>query len=475
MAEANAGATAAATNSANNFAKTLPLIGAIIAGVILAAVGITAIVSAITSGKSQAGTLADQATQQLQDMQTELYNLRSAASNVNNLADEFEELSKKIGKSNEELQRMSEIAQEANDIAGYTIVDTSKSAEEQAAAMRAYAEVQEQKALGTLNSMEDTIQFSASFGMLDTGFVNSLTKEQQEEMYGNVESISDLLILSTDKDYLDAYVEYMRDYDESFAASVRAIAEEEIEGLENIDNTELRDAILNASVDQFENIFSTEKGFDFSKFNEVFNSEMLANLDNVYSSDSVGDYARFYHNLSKEQKAWLTESLPIFQMFESVSKDTAVAFGEMGFSMEDVNTIFANLADGGERAGEIFGKVVEEINNMEFKDINDEALNGEDELAAKRRETFKQLAEENKKFAEDANRVMMMSDAERQQAAMAGDKMAKDYQAALDKRNSLQRIVQYNQEAYEAKKAAGKAKGEDEDEYNKALQDLEKT
>ena len=36
-------------------------------------------------------------------------------------------------------------------------------------------------------------------------------------------------------------------------------------------------------------------------------------------------------------------------MFKSVSEDTAVAFDEMGFNMEDVNTIFANLADGGLR------------------------------------------------------------------------------------------------------------------------------
>lgn len=94
----------------------------------------------------------------------------------------------------------------------------------------------------------------------------------------------------------------MRNYDESFAASVRAIAEQEIEGLEKIDNTELRDAILNASVDRFENIFSIEDGFDFEKFNEVFTPEMLSELDNIYSSNNVGDYATFYANLSQDQK-----------------------------------------------------------------------------------------------------------------------------------------------------------------------------
>lgn len=107
---------------------------------------------------SQQGSAAETTSEQLQDMQVELYNLRSAASSVTNLADEFENLSQKIGKSNEDLERMKEIAQEVNDTAGYTVVDTSKSAEEQAAAMRAYAEVQEQKAQGTLDNMESTIQ-----------------------------------------------------------------------------------------------------------------------------------------------------------------------------------------------------------------------------------------------------------------------------------------------------------------------------
>lgn len=265
----------------------------------------------------------------------------------------------------------------------------------------------------------------------------------------------------------------MRNYDESFAASVRAIAEQEIEGLENIDNTELRDAILNASVDQFENIFSVEKGFDFTKFNEVFSPQMLSELDNIYSSSNVGDYATFYANLSEQQQEYLREALPIFEIFKSVSKDTANAFADMGFNIQDVNTIFSNLTDGGENAEKVFGAVVEEVNNMEFRDINGQLLKGEDELAAKRRETFKQLAEANKQFAEEANRVAMMSDEERRVAAMKGDKIAADYQAALDARNSAQRIAQSKQEAYENAKSAGKASNESDEDYEDKLQGLE--
>ena len=249
---------------------------------------------------SNQGSAAETTSEQLQDMQVELYNLRSAASSVTNLADEFENLSQKIGKSNEDLERMKEIAQEVNDTAGYTVVDTTKSAEEQAAAMRAYAEVQEQKAQGTLDDMESTIQSGVLISTFDSDFRRSLSTEQRQQFSSDAPGFFDNV---NDKEYLDAYAEYMRDYDESFAASVRSIAEEEIEGLENIDNTELRDAILNASVDQFENIFTATGGFDFTKFNEIFNPEMLAELDAIYSSDSVGDYATFYHNLSQEQKA----------------------------------------------------------------------------------------------------------------------------------------------------------------------------
>ena len=277
-------------------AAAIPVAGWVIAGVILAALVGLMIASAVAT--SNQGSAAETTTEQLKEMQVELYNLRSAADNVTNLGNEFEELSKKVGKTNEELERMGEIAQEVNDVAGYTVVDTSQSPEEQLAAMRAYSEVQEQKAQGTLDDMESTIQQGVRGSIFDSDFRSDLTDKQKEQIY----SIP-LYNRSDNKDYLDVYAEYMRDYDESFAASVKSIAEGEIEGLENIDNTELRDAILNASVDQFENIFTASGGFDFTKFNEVFNPEMLSELDNIYSSDSVADYATYYHNLSEEQKA----------------------------------------------------------------------------------------------------------------------------------------------------------------------------
>ena len=99
-------------------------------------------------------------------------------------------------------------------------------------------------------------------------------------------------------------------------------------------------------------------------------------------------------------------------MFELVTSETAQAFDDMGFSMQDANTIFGNLADDGEDAAKIFEKVVAEVDNMKFYDDNGELLKGEDELAAKRRKTFEMLAEENKKFAEEAHRVTMMNEEE---------------------------------------------------------------
>lgn len=469
IAEAGAETTSTMTSAANNFATYLPIVGAVIAGVILAAVGVAALASAIANGQNKAGTLADQATQQLQDMQVELYELNNAANSVSSLADEFEELSNKIGKSNEELKRMNEIAQQVNDTAGYLVVDTSASPDEQAAQMRAYSSVQKQMAQGTVNDMKKTISESAQQTMTESDFWNSLNQRQAYNILTNTSKVGKW----DNEEYLDAYAEYMRNYDESFAASIRAIAEEEIKGLENIDNTELRDAILNASVDQFENIFSIEKGFDFTKFNEIFSPQMLSELDNIYSSSNVGDYATFYANLSEQQQEYLREALPIFEIFESVSKNTANAFADMGFNMQDVNTIFSNLTDGGENAEKVFSAIVEEVDNMEFRDVNGQLLEGEDELAAKRRETFKQLAEANKQFAEDANRVAMMSNEELRVAAMKGDKIAADYQAALTAKNTALAIAQSKQVAYESAKSAGKASGESDEEFENKLQGLQ--
>lgn len=170
IAEAGAETTSTMTSAANNFATYLPIVGAVIAGVILAAVGVAALASAIANGQNKAGTLADQATQQLQDMQVELYELNNAANSVSSLADEFEELSNKIGKSNEELKRMNEIAQQVNDTAGYLVVDTSATPDEQAAQMRAYSSVQKQMAQGTVNDMKKTISESAQQSMTESDF-----------------------------------------------------------------------------------------------------------------------------------------------------------------------------------------------------------------------------------------------------------------------------------------------------------------
>ena len=448
-------------------AAAIPVAGWVIAGVILATIiGLTIAATAATSNQA---SVTEKTTENLKEMQVELYELNNAASSVSSLADEFEELSNKIGKSNDELERMNEIVQQVNDTAGYTVVDISATPEEQAAQMRAYSSVQKQKTQGTLADMKDIIHYSAQWGMTESSFWTSLDQEQAYNILTNAYKVGTW----DNKEYLNAYAEYMRNYDESFAASVRAIAEQEIEGLENIDNTELRNAILNASVDQFEHIFSIEDGFDFEKFNEVFTPEMLSELDNIYSSDSVADYAIYYHNLSDEQKTWLSESLPIFEMFESVTSETAQAFDDMGFSMQDVNTIFANLADNGKQAAAIFEKVVAEVDKMEFRDDNGELLKGEDELAAKRRKTFKMLAEENKKFALEANEVVMMSDTERQEAINKGNKMAYDYQEALIKLASAKEIAEIKRVAYERKKADGKSAGESDEQYQKKLTELE--
>lgn len=237
--------------------------------------------------------------------------------------------------------------------------------------------------------------------------------------------------------------------DPVFAESVRSIAKERITGLDNIKNTEVRDAILSVAVNNFKDIVDDVGNIDFTEFNKIINEEFISGLDEIYTSGDLSDYSTFFSQLTKIQKDYLQGVLPIFQIFNTINNETAQAFDNFGFNIENVNSVFANLLDSGEYAAKTFAKIVNEVNNMEFTDINGKLLKGEDELAAKRRKTFELLAQANKEFALEANEVVMMGDTERQQAIMDGNKIAADYQLALDKRNTAEEIALDKKVAYE--------------------------
>lgn len=431
---------AAVGASARNLASFLPVIGAIIA---LGILGYTAISSLIASAKSSSQSMLDETVEKTEQLQVELYELQNTASNVESLADEFDELSSKIGKSNDELERMKEIAQEVNDAAGYTVVDVTQSAEMQSAQMKGYVQFQRDLAQGTVTAIEQQWAANAAFSILkpDETFKNTIL-EIQDNINGNP---------LNDPDYIRAWVDYIQSSDQAaaFNADIRTIAQERITGLSVIDNIEVMDAILNSAAQQADTIFI--EGWD--TFNDIFNVNFLEQLDEVYTSGNLGDWSTFFNNLTDQQKQWVQEALPVFEIFNTITNETAQNLDDLGIGVNELNTIFSNLTDGGENAANAFAEIINRINKMEFTDNSGELLKNEELNTAKRIALYEELAKEQIAWAEHANKIVLMSSEELNQAVIEGDQMAADYQIALNEQKNAQIAYDNAVAALEAKKA----------------------
>lgn len=463
---AEAGATSALATAeqqaatgaiARNLASALPIIGAIAAAAIL---GYTIISSIIASAKSNSQSMLDETVEKTEELQVELYELQNTASNIESLADEFDELSSKIGKSNDELERMKEIAQEVNDAAGYAVVDTTQSAEMQSAQMRGYVQYQRDLAQGTVDSIEQ--EWQKNLTDYTTFFSNSMTKEDNERFerfrdagynysqkyvggWGGTQNTFDIT-----SPIIQDWLKSIQSSGQiaAFNADMRAIAQERITGLSVIDNTEVLDAILNSATQQADTIFI--EGWD--AFNDIFNASFLEQLDEVYTSGNLGDWSTFFNNLTEQQQQWVQEALPVFEIFNTVTNETAQSLDDLGIGVDELNTIFSNLTDGGENAANAFAEIINRINEMKFVDNNGELLKNEELNTAKRIALYEELAKEQIAWAEHANKVVLMSEEELNQAIIEGDQMAADYQIAINEQKNAQIAYDNAVAALQAKK-----------------------
>ena len=464
---AEAGATSALATAeqqaatgaiARNLASALPIIGAIAAAAIL---GYTIITGIIANAKSNSQSMLDETVEKTEELQVELYELQNTASNIESLADEFDELSSKIGKSNDELERMKEIAQEVNDAAGYAVVDTTQSAEMQSAQMRGYVQYQRDLAQGTIDSIEQ--EWQKNLIGYTTFYSDLMTKEENERF----KRFRDAGYNYSQK-YLGPYLGTQNTFDitgpiiqdwlksiqssgqaAAFNADMRAVAQERIAGLSVIDNTEVLDAILNSAAQQADTIFI--EGWD--AFNDVFNTNFLEQLDEVYTSGNLGDWSTFFNNLTEQQQQWVQEALPVFEIFNTVTNETAQSLDDLGIGVDELNIIFSNLTDGGENAANAFAEVINRINEMKFTDNNGELLKNEELNTAKRIALYEELAKEQMAWAEHANAVVLMSEEELNQAVIEGDQMAADYQIAINQQKNAQIAYDNAVAALQAEKA----------------------
>lgn len=288
-------------------AASIPVAGWVIAAAILAAVGIAIGVSAAAANGAFKNTSnkIESTEENLNQLQADLYNLNSGINNVKALGNEFEELSNKIIKTEEDLSRLNEIATQINDDAGYEVVNTTLSEEEQLAQIRGYQQTQENKAA----KQTAKINKELGQGLKDVGS----SKRAREK-----------------------YVQQMTTGSAGRNA-IRTLGMSYIDGIKEVDS-ETKDALLNILTDQFDTVL-TKSGIDFTKFGEMLGNNFVTELDKAMQSDTLTEKLQFFANLETAQKELLTTSVPIFNAIANMSEKTAAAFDSIGYSQDEINTL----------------------------------------------------------------------------------------------------------------------------------------
>lgn len=170
-------------------------------------------------------------------MQVTLYELQTSANNVAKLSDEFEELSNKVSKTTEDMERLKEIAQQVNDEAGFSVVDMNADLETQQRQIAGYQTTLEFQAKAQTNEMADE---------LTAGYQEYIGKNGDESQTS-----------------IDAFIAEMRKTDnEAFSATMRTLGQQNITGLDAATNAEVNNAILNMAANKAEDIMQEDGTLD---------------------------------------------------------------------------------------------------------------------------------------------------------------------------------------------------------------------
>ena len=403
-------------------AAFIPVVGFIIAAGILAAIGIaTAVGAASASSNDDADDSIAQTRENLNQLQADLYNLNAAKQNVGKLADEFDTLSSKIFKSNEELSRLDEIAKQINDEAGRAVVTLGASAEIQFIQIKGYQAGLERDVQNKIEEINNEI---------GAGLANVIDAKSyggyHYDMSGNLVSAEQSRASAT-----QYYADQIKN-DSAFINSIRAVGANEIAALSTVSSA-ASDAILDLLVDNIgKNGILTEQGIDTSAFKDLFGgntgfNQFAAALDSAMESKTFSGYVAFYESLSEAQKQMVADSVPVIAAVKNISKEAAKSFDRIGFSGEELNTLWNTIAKTQEALGE---------NAIDF-DILSMDLS-ENDVEAKR-QIYSALVDAELAYAEESKRILAMSNAELEAlAASNSDNLDAQYARALKQKERLE-------------------------------------
>ena len=401
------------------FAKFWPW-GVFVAAGILAAIGIGLAIgaaSASASGEKTDDSIA-RTKEELNQLQAELYNLNAAKQNVAKLGDEFESLSNKIVKTNEDLERMNEIAQQINDEAGRTIVDTTADADTQLQQIRAYNIEQQAKIDSKNNEINETLG-------------QGLTDAMNAAWWGGE---------SAQNAAKDKYYDVLKN-DSAFINSLRTVGMANLSGMQDV-SAATSDTILDIMVSNVDSEeYFSEDGLDTAAFEQYVTdalkdssingySGFIAQLDAVVEDGSMTAYANMLDKLGTSSDAnfnklldSLKESNPMFAAVAEMGTDTARKFDEIGFSSDELNTMWDKLKKSSKALGKDTGKTFAEMakNIEKIGDIDGDGVVSDLEA---RQAMYKQLVAEQLEAAKASQAIIDGTDQESEAAKKYNQNLA---------------------------------------------------
>lgn len=412
-------------------AGSIPYVGWIIAGAIIAALIGAAIATAVAASKDNdedANESIAKTREELNKLQADMYNLEQSRQSVNKLAAEFENLSDKIIKTDEDLQRMGEIAQQINDEAGRTIVDTAADYETQLNQIRGYEIQLEREQENKRQEINETL----GDGLKDaqSGWTPGMRKKQKE-----------------------AYMEAVKT-DPAFINSIRTVAMGEISGMADASQA-ARDAVLDLLVDNIdkEGLFG-EDGVNIDAFEEMVGQSykggfdsFMTELDEAMTSGKLTDYANVFDNIADGMEGMFAESIPMLKAIQQMGSETARQFDAIGFSADELNSIWSQIeantkALGGtsDDAAAKFAQLAQELSSTDGN---------------QRQAAYAALVEDTLAASEASKEVLAMSDDELAAAAASGNETAAAYQQAKAEETAAQLELEAKEKALEKAQEKG--------------------
>lgn len=357
-----------AGTSAATSAGKIPYVGWVIALAILAAIGVSIGVSVAATNQMQ--NSVEGVTDSLDKQQSQLYELNKSITTVKKLGDEFDNLSSKIIKSAEDLEKLNEIAKQINDEAGAIVVDTSASYEVQQQQIKGYQLSLQAKKNQKLNQMQN---------ILDTGYGKMVYWGKVK--YGD--------------DYSLSGEEYLNKLGSSATNALRSIGNNLITQMGNY-SQEVTEIMTNAYVSMGGEIL--ENDMDDSIFVERF-AGVGEKLEEIVKSGSIQDYANFLDSLTEKQKEAIISGNEFLRGIDKLNKLGAIdGLAKLNLSMEKTNTLFKILQKTSTKTGDaLSSQFVEDMKQAEEQalttgnNVNDELYKVEAKRIEEDRERYKKI------------------------------------------------------------------------------------